>query len=186
MNSVIENFSTAGYDVVCPNLIGLSGPFDYEQQDIAYQHFMMNVSFERAAQQVKNLIAKASSQYKHIFLLGYSIGATIAWLCSEGNNLCSGVIGYYGSRIRDYIEVAPNCPVLLVFPTQEKAFNVKSFVCSFEKKNVDVHMLDGKHGFADPFSESYCETSFQEANKLVHNFLQRSIRQSKQADYPIK
>ncbi|MHB8066121.1 MAG: dienelactone hydrolase family protein, partial [Ruminiclostridium sp.] len=171
IKTVIENFSTAGFDVICPNLLGLSEPFDYEQQETAYQHFIVNIGFEKAAQQVKKLIEAFSGQYNHIFLLGYSVGATIAWLCSDENNMCAGVIGYYGSRIRDYMEVSPKCPVLLVFPTQEKSFNVKDFVGSFNKTNVSVHILDGEHGFVDPFCQSYCESSFQKANVLVYKFL---------------
>jgi len=175
INTVIETFSVAGFNVVCPDLIGVSGSFDYEQQEAAYQHFIVNIGFENAVQQIKRLIAEAKVKYKHIFLLGYSIGATIAWLCSnENNNMCDGVIGYYGSRIRDYMEITPKCPVLLIFPTQEKSFNVKSFVGSFKKTNVDVHILGGNHGFADPFSQNYCEPSYQEANRLVHNFIQNN------------
>jgi dienelactone hydrolase len=136
---------------------------------------MMNIGFEKAATQIKKLAVEAKGKYKHIFLLGYSIGATIAWLCSNENNMCDGVIGYYGSRIRDYIEVAPKCPVLLIFPTQEKSFDVKSFVGSFKKTNVDIHILDGQHGFADTSSQNYCEHSFQKANELVHRFLQKNI-----------
>lgn len=171
IKTIAQNFSAAGYDVVCPNFLGLSTPFEYTQQEVAYQHFVLNVGFERAANQITGLIAEARENYEHIFILGYSVGATIGWLCSGQNNMCDGVIGYYGSRIRDYMEVAPKCPVLLLFPTQEKSFDVNAFVSSFNIPNVDVHMLDGKHGFADPFSQNYCESSFQEANRLVQNFL---------------
>ncbi len=171
IKTIAQNFSATGYDVVCPNFLGLSKPFKYTQQEAAYQHFVLNVGFERAANQITKLVAEAREKYKHIFILGYSVGATIGWLCSEQSNMCDGVIGYYGSRIRDYMEVAPKCPVLLLFPTQEKSFDVNAFVSSFKKANVDVHMLIGEHGFADPFSQNYCESSFQEANRLVHNFL---------------
>lgn len=175
MESVIQNFSVAGFDVICPNLIGSREPFDYEHQEVAYQHFKVNIGFERAAQQIKELVAEARGHYKHIFLCGYSIGATIGWLCSEENNLCDGIIGFYGSRIRDYIVVAPRCPVLLIFPTQEKSFDVTHFVGSFIKPNVAVHMLSGQHGFADPFSKHYCNSSFLEADRLVLSFLQGNI-----------
>lgn len=172
IKTVIENFSLAGFNVVCPNLIGLSESFDYQQQEAAYNHFMVNIGFEGAAQQIKELAAEARGHYKHIFLCGYSIGATIAWLCSNENNMCDGIIGYYGSRIRDYMAIAPKCPVLLIFSAQEKSFDASAFVSSFEKTNVYVHMLAGNHGFADSFSQNYCEHSFLEANRLVHNFIQ--------------
>ncbi len=177
IETVISSFSDSCYDVVCPNFLDLNEPFDYPQQEAAYKYFMLNVGFEKAASQIKKLVAEARNKYKHIFLLGYSIGATVAWLCSDEKNI-DGVIGYYGSRIRDYMAVIPKCPVLLIFPSHEKAFDVNTFVSSFKKVRTDVaiHLLDGEHGFADPFSQNYSESSFEKANKLVHNFLHKNIR----------
>lgn len=168
---VCEKFSMNGYDIICPNLIDLGEPFNYDLQEEAYQHFMNNIGFDSAVQKVKQLIIQAKKQYKYVYLLGYSIGATIAWLCSGKENMCNGIIGYYGSRIRDYINIAPKCPVLLIFPTEEKSFNVQELVNSLQKPNIDVHILKGKHGFSDPFSQNYCEESSEKAERLVDNFL---------------
>ncbi|MBU3174870.1 dienelactone hydrolase family protein [Clostridium estertheticum] len=170
---VCEKFSMAGYDIICPNLINLNHPFNYDQQEEAYHHFIRNIGFDLAFKQVKRLIIQAKKQYKYVYILGYSIGATIAWLCSGEDIMCDGIIGYYGSRIRDYMSVAPKCPVLLVFPTEEKSFNVKELVNSLKKWNVNIHMLGGKHGFSDPFSENYCTQSFEEAEILVNSFLKK-------------
>lgn len=168
---VCRKFSMNGYDVICPNLISLSEPFDYDQKEEAYEHFVNDIGFDSAAQQVKQLIIQAKKQYKHIYMLGYSIGATIAWLCSGEENMCDGIIGYYGSRIRDYMSITPKCPVLLIFPTEEKSFKVQEIVDSLKKRNIDVYMLKGKHGFSDPFSKNYCAESFEKAERLVDNFL---------------
>ena len=108
-----------------------------------------------------------------MYLIGYSIGATIAWLCSGEDIMCDGIIGYYGSRIRDYMSITPKCPVLLIFPTEEKSFNVKELVISLKKWNVTVHILRGKHGFSDPCSKNYCTQSFEEARILVSSFLKK-------------
>ena len=99
------------------------------------------------------------------------MGATIAWLCSGERNICSGIIGYYGSRIRDYMNITPKCPTLLIFPTEENSFNVEELVVSLERRNINVYMLNGKHGFSNPFSKSYCAESFEKAEKLVDNFI---------------
>ncbi|NNU77839.1 dienelactone hydrolase family protein [Clostridium estertheticum] len=175
---VCEKFSMAGYDIICPNLINLNHPFNYDQQDEAYQHFIRNIGFDLAFKQVKRLIIQAKKQYKYVYILGYSIGATIAWLCSGEDIMCDGIIGYYGSRIRDYMSAAPKCPVLLIFPTEEKSFNVKELVNSLKKWNVDIHILRGKHGFSDPFSKNYCTQSFEEAGILVNSFLKRILENS--------
>lgn len=154
-----NNFSMKGYDVVCPDLINTRQPFSYSQEKIAYLHFMENIGFKSAYQKVKKLILQVRTRYKFVFLVGYSIGATIAWLCSNENNICDGVIGYYGSRIRDYIDVTPKCPVLLFFPTEEESLNVKGLISSLQEKNIDIHELSGQHGFSDLFNKNYCEQS---------------------------
>ncbi|MBX4265444.1 dienelactone hydrolase family protein [Clostridium estertheticum] len=175
---VCEKFSMDGYDIICPNLINLNHPFNYDQQYEAYHHFIKNIGFGLAFNQVKRLIIQAKKQYRYVYLLGYSIGATIAWLCSGEDIMCDGIIGYYGSRIRDYMSVAPKCPVLLIFATEEKSFNVKELVNSLKKWNVNVHILRGAHGFSDPFSKNYCTQSFEEAEILVNSFLKRILENS--------
>ncbi|MBX4268608.1 dienelactone hydrolase family protein [Clostridium estertheticum] len=175
---ICEKFSMDGYDIICPNLINLNHPFNYDQQDEAYHHFIKNIGFGLAFNQVKRLIIQAKKQYRYVYLLGYSIGATIAWLCSGEDIMCDGIIGYYGSRIRDYMNVAPKCPVLLIFATEEKSFNVKELVNSLKKWNVNVHILRGAHGFSNPFSKNYCTQSFEEAEILVNSFLKRILENS--------
>ena len=41
------------------------------------------IGFEKAHKQVVALINELSKKYKEIHVIGFSIGATIAWLCSD-------------------------------------------------------------------------------------------------------
>lgn len=170
---VCEKLSMKGYDIICPNLINRTEAFNYDSQEEVYEHFMNNIGFDSAVQKVKKAIIQAKKKYKKIYLLGYSVGATIAWLCSGEDNMCNGIIGYYGSRIRDYKNIIPKSAVLLIFPTEEKSFNVEELVYSLKKRDINVHMLNGKHGFGDPFSKNYCAQSFEKAEKLVDNFFKK-------------
>ncbi|MDP4160944.1 MAG: dienelactone hydrolase family protein, partial [Bacillota bacterium] len=110
--------------------------------------------------------------YKHVFLLGFSVGATAAWICSEKEPLADGVICYYGSRIRDFQNTTPKCPILLIFAKEEKSFDVLELSCALKQKQfVDAHVLNGKHGFSDPFSKCFNQQSQQIAQNLVDSFL---------------
>ncbi|MPW24319.1 dienelactone hydrolase family protein [Alkalibaculum sp. M08DMB] len=175
MKTVCEKFSMDGYDIICPNLIDQKQPFNYDLQEEAYIHFKNNIGFDLGVQQVKYLLKQSKKQYRHVFLLGYSIGATIAWICSSEENMCDGIVGYYGSRIRDYMNITPECPALLIFPNEEKSFNVTDLAASLKKQNIDVHILRGKHGFSDPYSKNYCLQASQEAQKVVDDFLKKLI-----------
>jgi dienelactone hydrolase len=169
---VYQYYKLAGFDVICTNLINRDEPFDYDHEEAAYEYFMKNVGFDVASEKVSDLIMQTKQKYKHVFLLGFSIGATIAWLCSGKEPICEGVIGYYGSRIRNYLNIIPKCPALLIFAAEEKSFNVMELAFILEEKiNVETHVLSGKHGFCDPFSNRYDEQLCQEAVELVDDFL---------------
>lgn len=169
--SVCKYYSGRGFKVICPNLLGLDYPFTYEEEEKAYDYFMKNVGFELAAKKVTEAIVKAKQKYKHVILLGFSIGATIAWLCSEKEPKCEAVIGYYGSRIRNYANVVPTCKTLLIFAAEEKSFNVMELEGRLkEKANTEVYVLPGKHGFTDKFSKRYNEESCSRALKLTNDF----------------
>ena len=160
-----------GYDVVCPDLCGLDYPFDYSEQEAAYRYFYNNIGFDKGTDIVINIAKQLESSYKHIFLLGFSVGATTAWLSSE-SELFSGTICCYGSKIRDYNYICPSCPALLLFPSHEKSFNVRDFVSSFKKPGVTVHLLEGNHGFIDCYSTEYNEDSAKRAFDLIKGFIE--------------
>ncbi|WP_024832921.1 dienelactone hydrolase family protein [Ruminiclostridium josui] len=175
VNSFIKDtanrFVMDGYDVVCPDLCGLKNPFDYNDEETAYRYFFDNVGFDMGTDIVLNLAKQFESDYKRIFLVGFSVGATIAWLCSESGPF-SGVICCYGSRIRDYAYISPSCPSLLIFPSHEKSFNIKNFVSGFKKSSVKVHVLKGNHGFADSYSNEYNKDSAVKAFDLIKGFIE--------------
>ncbi|MBP2628963.1 MAG: DeoR family transcriptional regulator [Firmicutes bacterium] len=147
------------YDVVCPNLLtNRQAPFSNSEELIAYHYFTQNIGFSLAQQQIEELSLRIRDQYRYCFIVGYSIGATIAWLCSQRKDVYSGVVGFYGSRIRDYKEIEPKCPVLLFFPRTEENFDVDCLMQDLSvNKNVRVFKADALHGFADPWSSKYCK-----------------------------
>lgn len=187
ITQVCEQLSEEGYDVICPDLLDGRPPFSYEQKEEAYRYFMNFIGLEAASKRVTFLLRQEEPRYQNIFLLGYSVGATAAWLCSVsadregesfhfGGNLikCSGIICYYGSRIRDYTDVTLHCPALLLFGEEEKSFDpaeLKETLVTAEL--AELHILKGKHGFADPGSEYYLEESAREADRMVKEFIGR-------------
>ncbi|MCO1600715.1 dienelactone hydrolase family protein [Desulfosporosinus nitroreducens] len=171
---ICEQYSSAGYHVLCPNFVKSGDYFDYSREEEAYQYFIEHIGFYTMVDEVKSILLKAKSDYKYVFLLGFSVGATSAWICSDLENSVDGIICYYGSRIRDYESITPNCPVLLIFAEEEKSFNVRELTSSLgQKKFVDVHVLNGKHGFNDPFSNRYNKKCQQIAKDLADGFLIR-------------
>lgn len=174
---VCEHYSEAGYDVICPNFIKPDlGYFEYNREEEAYQYFVNQVGFSYIVDEVGKILIKARESHKNIILVGFSVGATAAWICSEKENTADKVIGYYGSRIRDYQTLTPRCPTLLIFAKEEKkSLNVSELTTVLaEKKSVSVRVLEGKHGFSDPFSKNFNEQSQRRALKLTDEFLHQA------------
>ena len=107
MVDLCELLSEQNFDVICPNLLEQEITFDYSQVVKAYHNFMDNVGFINALHKVKDLLLDIQDEYSKIFIIGFSVGATVAWLCSE-EECVDGIVGYYGSRIRDYVHIYPN------------------------------------------------------------------------------
>ncbi len=131
---------------------------------------MKSVGFTDATQKIKSLLSDVKDNYEKICIIGFSIGATIAWFCSE-EECVDGIVGYYGSRIRNYVELTPQTPTLLFFPQEEHSFNVDDLISTLNQKNIEVHKFNGKHGFSDPYSPNYNFKSAQKAFNEMMNFI---------------
>ncbi|TDK59409.1 dienelactone hydrolase family protein [Bacillus salipaludis] len=174
INQHIKDFcdllSEQDFDVICPNLLEREQPFDYSEEETAYLNFMENVGFSDAVHKIKNLLLGVKNKYHKIYIIGFSVGATVAWLCSEEECL-DGVVGYYGSRIRNFTQIVPLCPTLLFFPQEEQSFSVDELISNLDNKNLEIYKCFGQHGFSDPYSTKFNEKSSQNAFNEMLNFL---------------
>lgn len=169
--SIYNKFRDEGYDTYRIDLLN-GKTFNYDKAEEAYSYFMNEIGFENAKLKVLNYISANLRNYDKVFLLGYSIGATAAWLCSEEKGLVSGVIGYYGSRVRDYLNVEPKVPVLFFFPLKERGFEISPLIDKLKnKEKVWVYQFEGLHGFADSNSEYYDYKSKYLSEKILDEFI---------------
>ncbi|MFD3449770.1 dienelactone hydrolase family protein [Microbacteriaceae bacterium 4G12] len=176
INYICGTLSQYGFDVICPNLLAQENAFDYSQEEVAYHNFIENIGFSNAVLKIKDLLVDIKNTYKKVFIVGFSVGATVAWLCSEENTI-DGVIGYYGSRIRNYTEINPKCPVLLFFPQKEKSFHVDEVIATlYKKNNVKTHIFEGQHGFSDPYSLQYNEESAKNTFEEMIKFIRYQLK----------
>lgn len=167
-----EQFKQQGFHVICPDLLERSQPFHYGEEEKAYRNFMNNIGFDLAFEKVKKLVDEKKTEYEKVFILGFSVGATVAWRCSTLE--VDGVVGYYGSRIRDYLNVVPNCPVLLFFPPYEKSFHVKTLLSKLSESTAEIRICHAAHGFTNPASLNYDETLTKSTTREAFVFLGRS------------
>ncbi|YCA41538.1 dienelactone hydrolase family protein [Bacillus sp. JZ8] len=166
-----------GIDVTCPNLLHNNISYSYEEEEHAYKNFIQNIGFESGVLQVNRVILNLKRQYRKVGVMGFSVGATISWLCGR-NNMCDFIIGCYGSRIRHNVDVKPACPTLLIFANEEKSFDVPKLVDMLEEKRysfLEIKRCDGSHGFMNPFSNHYNKLSANQALQHIDKFIQKQL-----------
>lgn len=173
IKSYCESLSKKNYDVICPDLLDKKIPYDYSQEEMAYRNFIEKVGFTKATKIIKDLVVVLKDDYKKIFIVGFSVGATVAWLCSELEYL-NGIVGYYGSRIRNYVDIKPKCPTMLFFPEEEPSFSINELITTLNKSNINVYKCTGKHGFNDPYSSKYNPESSQKSFNKTIDFLKQN------------
>lgn len=170
IEEVCKSLFKAGYDVICPDLLGKAEAFEYSQEDEAYRSFISNIGFSKASDIMTKLVVEVKGNYQKVFIVGFSVGATIAWLCSDKESV-SGVVGYYGSRIRDFLDVVPLCPTILFFPQEEQSFDVDKLISSLEEKKIPAYKFNSYHGFSNPYSTNYHSESSKNAYNTMIDFL---------------
>ncbi|KAB2443609.1 dienelactone hydrolase family protein [Bacillus luti] len=177
MHQVTHHFTSSQIDVFCPNLLQPQHAFHYSDEETAYHFFRNRIGFDNGKKQIEKFITHLSNSYTHIGLIGFSVGATISWLCSNNPKL-DFIIGCYGSRIRDYIHMKPTCATLLIFPEKESSFSVSSFIQTLHKQKnplLEIQQLHGEHGFLNPYTEKYNEHSTNQAYNLIDSFLIKTL-----------
>jgi dienelactone hydrolase len=176
IEEVCAEYRKYGYDVYCPNLLGGRKPFQYDEQEIAYTTFVGR-GFGKAYELVKEMSLALKLQYENLILVGLSVGGTLAWQLSD-TGIYNGIVAYYGSRIRDRLDIRPECETLLIFAKHETAFNPQDILHELKAMpNVTMTVLEGNHGFMDAYSENYNAMSAAKAKQMTDVFLNKIFEQ---------
>lgn len=169
MQRTAAAWESRGYDVYMPALFPHSTPFAYEQQEQAWRHFCDNVGFDTAG--IVSLLSGLRARYATVVPIGYSVGATLAWLAAR-SGLCDGAVCHYGSRIRQFSDVAPPCPTQVIIASDEPAFDPRTMYNELEKiPSVTCRMFNARHGFCDADSQAWDARLARQAAEETERFV---------------
>lgn len=167
---ICNYYKEQGFDVFCPNMIQRKC-FLYSEVEEAYQYFFNSNGFGYY-KKIEDLISKLKLTYDKVFIIGFSVGATIAWRCCEYPD-CDGIICCYGSRIREYMSLQPSNHMLLLF-AEHDSFDVDIVIEQLkEKANIDLHILPASHGFMDHYSNCFNKEQAEMAEMHIRQFLNK-------------
>ncbi|WP_368650115.1 dienelactone hydrolase family protein [Bacillus inaquosorum] len=169
MKKIARLIKMAGYDVMTPNLLGDGEVYRPQEEKTAYEQFTKHERLKTGETIIQSLIRQHAG--RHIFVIGFSAGATIAWKCSSMPEV-SGAVCYYGSRIRDSLDHVPVCPVLLFFPSYEPSFDVTLLIKKLQEKqhsDLEIYQFDALHSFANPDSVYFDRAVFFKTLSIIKN-----------------
>ena len=166
-----EVYSNASTTVECISLYLDNKIFPYEQEQQAYAYFINELGFDAPLKQLTEKILEARSQYDEVMLIGFSVGATLAWRLSTLP--LQRIVCVYGSRIRQYLDITPSCPTLVILPSDEKSFNVQELKETLDTlPSVHTRQYLGQHGFMDFNNSNYCYESYLQAQAEISQFFE--------------
>lgn len=157
-------------EVECIELYPDNKVFPYAQEQEAYAYFTNEVGFDAPLEKLKQQLGVAIAHYEEVIVIGFSVGATLAWRLSTLP--LHRVVCIYGSRIRHYLNVHPSCPTLVLLPSREKSFDVENMKHTLTSiPFVQTSQFTGEHGFMDCHNAHFYQESAVQAHKKIKDFL---------------
>lgn len=133
---------------------------DFNNDHQAYQYFSENVGVKQYADHVyKELSAIKQSSV----IIGFSAGAAAIWQHSDKYSVdnINQVYLFYGSQIRNMLDVQPAVPTNHILPAKESHFCINQVAEALKQKPmINIEQNQYLHGFMNPQSEHYNQQAY--------------------------
>ncbi|MBT3486212.1 MAG: hypothetical protein HOG03_03120 [Desulfobacula sp.] len=142
----------------------------FSDENDAYSFFQQNIGFSGYSYLVRQEIKKLKDSS---ILLGFSIGASAIWTSSDISGLPqeTKAFCFYGSQIRNYLNIFPEIEINLYFPISENHFDVIDLIEKVSlKPNVNCTQTSFYHGFMNTLSKNYDEYGYLKYIELINTF----------------
>ncbi|WP_444928934.1 hypothetical protein ACJJIF_13820 [Microbulbifer sp. SSSA002] len=105
-------------------------------------------------------------------LVGFSAGATVAWMlaCSEDLGFIKKAACFYGSRVRYFLDREPGCDVDFI-PAKEALFDISKITSQLAKFSmVTLHKNQFSHGFMNRCSENFHPDAYRQYSEWLQEW----------------
>lgn len=177
IRGVADDYAAAGYLALAPQLFDRSErdyEAGYEQTDIeAGVAIIQTIGFDEVLRDLSACIQFTESTGNAI-VIGYCWGGTIAWLASARLAEIRAAVAYYGGGIPDFVDEAPQSPIMLHFaeqdkrPTHEQAKEIAA-----QYPQAESHFYPAGHGFNCDQRGSFHADSAALALTRTRDFIER-------------
>ena len=155
IRSVVDRYATLGFHAIAPALFdrvehqdGKSVELGYTQDDVARgREIRTAIEWDVTMLDVGAAVTHVAPTGP-VAAIGYCWGGSLAWLAASQLPVAAAV-GYYGGQITQFLDRAPQCPVLLHFGALDSAIPLDGVAKIGEQyPDVEIHVYDdADHGF---------------------------------------
>ena len=150
IRAVADSFAAEGYETLAPSF------YDRRHRDFQAGYDADGVALGRRlseetpwAEVAADLSAAVAALNPPVFVVGYCWGGTAAWLAAARVKGVAAASCYYGRRIPELIDEAPQCPAILHFGRHDASIPPDVVDAIADKyPDLPVHRYDAGHGFA--------------------------------------
>jgi dienelactone hydrolase len=148
-----------------------SNEIHFNNEEEAYSYFQEYIGLNDYIKKLYTCLKDKPFQEYH--LLGFSVGASAVWAISqmlEFNQSTKGIC-FYGSQIRNFLQVNPKIEIDHYFPKSEPHFSVDEVIGVLNKKvNVNCFKTPFLHGFMNKKSKNYNEGGHLKYLKILSEY----------------
>jgi carboxymethylenebutenolidase len=179
IRDVADRFAARGYKVVAPAMFdrierGIEMGYSEEEKLKGRAHRSRMKDSETVADIEAAAAALGTSRCA---IVGYSLGAYVAWLGATRTRVFQAACGWYGGGIAALRDDEPNCPVLLHFGDQDASIPMTDVEALRQgRPEVEICIYPGaRHGFGCDVRAAFSQVDYDLAQErtlaFLHNYL---------------
>ncbi len=151
IKELCDSFAWEGFEVIAPALFDRQEPgfaVDYAVENIQRARVLADqVDWDGVTADVAASVALLADKGP-VFVMGYCFGGTVSWVAAARVPGIAAASGYYGRLIVDFVDEAPQCPIILHFGTQDTSIPMETVQrIEMAHPTVPVYRYDAGHGF---------------------------------------
>ena len=159
IRSVCDRLADAGFVAVAPALFDrLERGYEtgYAPEDVARGRALLaNFSFDAALLDVSAAIDHFKTRGP-VSVIGFCMGGSLAYKVATQPSGLAAAVCYYGGRIPEFADTAPQCPTILHFGEQDASIPMEKVDAVRSKQpNLPVYTYPAGHGFNCDIRNSY-------------------------------
>lgn len=160
IQSVCARLAKAGYDAYAPSLFDRLQPgftSGYSKEEVAKAlEFLPRLDWPAMVADTLATVEVARQSQPSVALMGFCLGASVAWLAAQSRPDIAAVVGYYGGQIVQHLERPAQSPTLLHYGEADHTIPMADVErIHSERPECELHVYAAGHGFNCDARASY-------------------------------